>query len=269
MIQLVDINAEKKTDYDKILQNTFIDVEKELAPQPTCLSYGYKFNEHCPIVTYGNFCAIVGASKSYKSFLKAGFIAGYIGGNSTEYFPEIKGHDIKDKFIVDFDTEQSDYHVHKAAKRVVTMVGSNYNYYKPFALRSLTPNERMEFIEWVFNESDLKGKIGLCSIDGVADLVSDVNNLEQSNICVNKLMALTKDNNCGMITVIHRNYESDKPTGHLGSATLKKSETVLFVDKQESIAKVTAKYSRNIPIDEFSFTIEEGLPKEKNIELIF
>jgi hypothetical protein len=53
-------------------------------------------------------------------------------------------------------------------------------------------------------------------------LVSDVNNLEESNACVQKLMEWSAIYNCHIITVIHSNYGSSKPTGHLGSFLEKK-----------------------------------------------
>ena len=43
-------------------------------------------------------------------------------------------------------------------------------------------------------------------IDGVADLVSDVNNLEESNLCVQKIMQLSAKYDCHIITVIHSNF---------------------------------------------------------------
>jgi len=54
-------------------------------------------------------------------------------------------------------------------------------------------------------------------IDGIADLVSDVNNLEESNLVVQKIMKWSAELDCHIVTVIHSNFGSDKPTGHLGS----------------------------------------------------
>ena len=258
MFKKINIDEQPKKDFSEVYKNTFIDIKKPLERQPICLSYGHKFNEYVPLVTYGNFMSIVGASKSYKSFLKTAFLSSYI--NKTEQFQEIIAHDNKDKFIIDFDTEQSEYHVKKASLRVLQMAGET-PFYKPFALRPLSAKERVEFLEYLVYESDFKNDIGLISIDGVADLVENVNDLEKSNEITGKLMKITQDKKCAMITVIHRNFESQKPTGHLGSSVLKKAETVLFVDKQNDVATVKAQYSRNIPIDDFSFTINNGLPE--------
>jgi hypothetical protein len=56
-----------------------------------------------------------------------------------------------------------------------------YLNYKTFALRAYEPKERFQFIDYIINESEFKGKIGLLSIDGFVDLVTDFNSLEQSS----------------------------------------------------------------------------------------
>jgi len=247
------------------LSKLYIDPLKEIKHQPIAISCGNKFDSDVPIVTYGNFSCIVGASKSMKSFFKSALLACYIGGQSTNHFSDIKGHDNKDKFIIDLDTEQSEYHCQRAARRVLKMVGINYEKYKMFALRALEPKERVQFLEYLFLESEFKNNIGLCSIDGVADLIENVNDLDKSNMITQKLMKLSADHNAAILTILHRNFESDKPTGHLGSSVLKKAESTIFVDKQDDIVTVTPKYTRNIPFDGFTFALDENhLPTELN-----
>ncbi len=246
-------------------KSLYINPNDKIEHQPIAISVGYKFDNFVPLVTYGNFACIVGASKSMKSFFKSALVSCYMGGKAQNRFPEIKGHNNKDKFIIDLDTEQSDYHVHKMANRVLDMVGYQYPNYKMFALRSITPSERVQFVEWLFNESEYKNNIGLCSIDGVADLVENVNDLDRSNEITQKLMTLSQEHNTAILTVLHRNFESDKPTGHLGSAILKKAETVIFIDKDNDIVSVKPRYTRNIPFDGFTFALDENhLPEHLN-----
>jgi hypothetical protein len=60
---------------------------------------------------------------------------------------------------------------------------------------------------------------------------------------------------------LHRNFQSNKPTGHLGSSVLKKAETVLFVEKNGDLTNVNPEYTRNIPFDSLSFGVDkEWLP---------
>ena len=240
----------------------FVDIEQVLKPQPVAISIGtsqYKGQNYAiPFGSYGDFSCIVGASKSKKTFLKSLLTACYIGGNSNNFANEIKGHNVGNKFIIDIDTEQSEFHAQRVFRRVAEMVGTNPTNYKPFALRTLSANERFKFIDWIFNESQYRGKIGLLIIDGVADLVNDVNNLEQSNEVSQKLLEWSGNENCHIITVLHRNFGSNKPTGHLGSSVLKKAETVVFVEKENDAVLVTSEYSRNQPFENFAFEVNEN-----------
>lgn len=250
-----------EVDYKSIHDLHFVNIDDVIKPQPVAISIGetnYKGN-HYPISfgSYGDFSCIVGASKSKKTFLKSLMTACYIGGNSNLYADNVKGHGSKDKFVIDIDTEQSEFHSQRVFRRVAEMVGINPTQYKPFALRKLSANERLDFIDWIFNESEYKNNIGLVNIDGVADLVNDVNDLEASNKVAQKLLKWSAEANCHIITVLHRNFGTKKPTGHLGSAVLKKAETVVFVEKEGDMVLVNPEYTRNQPFETFAFEVRE------------
>ena len=112
-------NQPEIIDFKSKEKNSFIDVKKPLAPPPVAISMGtytYKgYDYPIPFGTYGNFSCLVGASKSMKTFMKSAIIAGYIGGNSNHYFDELRGHDTKGKFVLDIDTEKSEWHTQKVA----------------------------------------------------------------------------------------------------------------------------------------------------------
>ena len=267
-MQEIDKNGfEKEIDFSKLEISSYIDPAEEIKRQPIALSIGeyYYAGNHYPIPfgSYGDFSCIVGASKSKKTFLKSAMIASYIGGRSTSYFPNMKGHDTSEKFVLDIDTEQSRYHTQRVVRRVCDMVGSNYEFYKSYSLRKEDAKIRFQFIEWLLLESEYRNNIGLVSVDGSADLLDNVNDLEESNRIVQSFMKCTQKSNCHLITVLHRNHGTMKPTGHLGSAILKKAETVAFVEKVDNLTKVSCEYSRNMPFDDFTFGISERfLPYE-------
>ena len=102
-------------------------------------------------------------------------------------------------------------------------------------------------------------------IDGIADLVSDVNNLEESNAVVQKIMKWSAELNCHIITVIHSNFGSDKPTGHLGSFLEKKCESQIQLEVNtvnKELVTVSCKRSRGFPFETFSFKVNNhGLPE--------
>ncbi len=260
-------NQESKIDYSKILLETEVDISEELKPQPVAISVGtslYKGNSYpIPFGSYGDFSCIVGASKSRKTFLKSAIVAGYIGGQAQNLFPDIQGHNTKEKFVIEFDTEQSKYHTQRVLRRVVEMIGNPYDYYKGFSLRRLEPKERMQLIEYVLYESEYRNQIGLVTIDGYADLIKDFNNLEESTMLSNNLLRWTDETQCHITGILHSTFGSRKPTGHAGSSVLKKAETVVFTEKEDDFTKVTCDYSRNVPMEEFSFMVDSStwLPK--------
>jgi hypothetical protein len=269
MIQKIKLPEfiEDTIDFKKIHDKSFVDVNAKIERQPIALSlgsYSYKGNTYpIPFGTYGNFSCLVGASKSMKTFLKSALIAGYIGGQAQNYFPSMLGHETEGKFIIDVDTEQSLFHTQMVARRVCEMVGTNPNMYKPFALREEEPKIRFQFIEWLMMESDYRKNIGLITVDGAADILESVNDLDISNKIVQGLMKWSSVSNSHLCTVLHRNHNSDKPTGHLGSAIMKKAETVAFVTKDGDKVKISPEYTRNHPFNEFTFTLNaDFLPYE-------
>lgn len=252
---------ELEFDPKKMLAAARVDLLAKLPQQPIAISIGYHhYKGHkypTPYGSYGDFSAIVGASKSKKTFLKSLLEACYLGGNAHRYAFEIQGHDQKDKYVASFDTEQSAYHTQRTGQRVIEMVGAKRDNYLPFALRPFSVHERLQFLEWFFRESDYKDNLGLVTIDGVADLVTNVNDEEQSYAVAQKLLEWSGVSNSHIITVLHRNFQSNKPTGHLGSAVLKKAETVLFVEADGDDVRALPEYTRNISFDEFLYNVDE------------
>jgi hypothetical protein len=166
---------------------------------------------------------------------------------------------------VHFDTEQGNFHAQMVFKRPIEMTGTVTDKYHTLALRQYSFNTRIEVIEFYLYDT-LDGKdIGLVIIDGIADLCSDVNNIEESNAVVQKLMKWTKELNCHIVTVIHSNFGTDKPTGHLGSFLEKKAETQIQLELNtvnKELVTVSCKRSRNASFETFSFKVNKfGLPQ--------
>jgi len=247
-----------------------IDRSKKIDYPPVALSIGTTSLGQTiyptPFGSYGNFSALVGGSKVGKSYFKSLIIASYIGGRSNHYASDFKSHRVGDLAILDFDTEQGEWHSQMGAKRVDTLVGNSYEHYYPFMLRELDYNERVDFLEYeIFTK--FKDKVGLVIIDGIADLVADVNSLPESNEIIQKLMSWSTQSKAHIIVVIHSNYGSNKATGHLGSAIMKKAETVCQLEREDDFTKVTFPFCRGFKIDEFCFRLDEnGLPYTTSLD---
>jgi len=245
-----------------IHKETEVNVTDKLEEPPIAISAGWYTHsgeqKRIAFGSYGDFSCIVGASKSMKTKLKTAIVASYVGGRSNNYFDNFQGVESEGKYIIDLDTEQSKYHVKRCAKEVRDMVGAPTETYKSFSLRGRSVDERVAFLKWIMLESEYAGNIGLICVDGAADLVHSVNDELASYELAQLFLQLTAASGAHLITILHKNSSGGKPTGHLGSAILKKAETVAFLQRQdEGIITVTPDYTRNYPFRSFNFTLNE------------
>lgn len=256
--------------YKKEFLECFVDLDEKIEHPETLISigeYSYKGKNYpIPVMTAGEYSCISAPSKSKKSFLKSQFVAAYIGGNSNKHFSEIKGHRDKDYGVADFDTEQSKFYAFRTFARVEKITGQRYKNYYPFKMRHLTPEERVAFIDNLLEDEKFRDHIKIMFVDGIADLINDSNDLVSSQEIVGKILKWTDIYNIHVCVVIHNRFGEKKPTGHLGSATLKKAESVIFLESEGNVVKVSQDYSRGKQFDEFYFTIndEDILPYESD-----
>lgn len=266
MIEPIKHNEEvsqfDRTWFDLEYSECLVDLTKKEPRPETIISIGthnYKDKNYpTPVMTAGEFSVISAPSKSKKSFFKSQLCASYIGGNSHRFFKEIKGHRNKDYGIIDCDTEQSKFYAQRTFKRVEKIVGGAYKNYYPFKMRHLTPEQRVAFIDYLLKSKKVKD-VKLVFIDGIADLVEDTNDLVMSNYIAGKLLNWTDRHNIHVCIIIHNAYGTTKPTGHLGSAVVKKAETVfqLMPDENKEVIEVKNQYSRGREFEPFYFKIND------------
>lgn len=247
-----------------------IDVNEEIsAPQiALCLANTKKEGNEI-LGTLGNFSLIIGKAKSRKSFyinivISTALIKDNVLGRFLSNLPSNKCD------VLYFDTEQGKYHVQKAVKRICTQIDEPQpKNLQTYYLRSLTPTERLQFIETLIYSND---KIGIVVIDGIKDLITSINDEEQATMIVSKLLKWSEEKNIHIITVLHQNKGDANARGHIGTELINKAETVLEVAKVEgdnNISIVTPMQCRNPEPEVFAFEIDEfGIPIEtENFEI--
>lgn len=250
-----------QSDFNKYLLESRVDLNKEIGPAPVAISAGgykdFSGNYHyIPMLTYGNFMFVQAPPKNAKTFFTTLLIAAYMGGNTGL----LKGHGSEGKRVLHVDTEQSKFHAQGVFRRIPQMC-KNMLPYETLALRGLDPEKRLEFLA-TYLEEDKDNTVGLVVIDGIADLLYDNNDIVEANKVVTFLMRITAIHDIALVTVIHTNPGTEKPTGHIGSFLEKKAETQVHLTKEDrsDYVQVRCKYSRNHPFDDFGFTIVNGLP---------
>jgi hypothetical protein len=274
MIDKIDLSNFGKTepeldiDYIAMLNECVVDLDVEIEQPKILISVGqheYKGNYYpTPVMTEGEFSAIIAVSKAKKSFLKSALIGSYIGGNSNLLFPNIRTHRTEDYGIADFDTEMGKYYTQRAFRRVQDMTGAKYDNYKGFATRHKSSSERLFMIDALLKnqKSFFTNDIKLLSIDGIADLVENTNDLVMSKEASDYIMKWTHEYNLHITTIIHKSALTGKPLGHLGTYVLKKAETVINLEVDEGgNVIVNNPFSRGYKFDDFAFSInKDALP---------
>lgn len=249
--------------FEREYEKAYVPLDKPIKPPEIIISIGehqeYSNYVPTPVMTAGSFSVIAAPSKSKKTLFKTQLCATYIGGNASYRFPLLCSHRKNDDYILDFDTEQSEYYAQRTFRGVPKVVGTNYPNYLTFKILQLSVEERVAFIDKVLER--FRGKVKLVFIDGVADLMNDVNNLEWSNQIVQKLIKWTDEYKIHICTIIHVAYGVTKATGHLGSAVTKKAETVFLLKLDENnkdIVEVVPQYTRGYPFEAFKFMVDSN-----------
>lgn len=255
-------------DFEKLYQDVYVDLSEEIQPPEILISIGehlYKNKYYATaVMTSGEFSTITAESKKKKSFLKSALIASYIGGNSNTYFDNIKSHRNEDFTILDIDTEQGKYYAQRTFRRVSEMVGGNYENYYSYQLRGIKTSERLDFINYLITNQEtlFKKPIKLVSIDGIADLIENTNDIEKSEKLINYILNWTNEYNLHVLNVIHKGTGTGKPLGHLGTFVTKKCETLFDLSQlEDKNILVENRLSRGYHFDDFEFNVNsDGLP---------
>jgi len=237
--------------FDEILRRARIDLSKDLIKPPVILKF-----DDSDIFSIGDFSCITGKAKSKKTFLVTLLVASFMNESSTK-ITSIK-HTGK-KRILWFDTEQSRYHAAKAKDRVSRLSNSSNNYELDFlSLREYLPDQRRTLINCMLLDRNPYKDIALVIIDGIRDLISDINNPEQATDISSWLMKVTTDADLHICTVLHQNKNDGNARGHLGTEIVNKGQTIISVNIKDGISIVEAEQCRGKEFEPFAFTIDEG-----------
>ena len=218
------------------------------------------FVGECTIATFGNFSASTGKAKSKKTFNISAIVAAAITNTTVLNYrgclPEGK------RKILYFDTEQSKYHCHNVLERIYKLSGLPFEKDDPrllfWGLREYTPKLRIALIDYALRKHQ---GVGLVIIDGLRDLMYDINNGKEATDVMTVLMAWTSVYDLHIHTVLHLNKNDNNPRGHIGTELENKAETVLIISKNlqnNSISEVRPMHMRDKEFSTFAFHIDDN-----------
>lgn len=158
-----------------------------------------------------------------------------------------------------YDTEQSEQSTQDILKNRIIKLVSNTDhtnltdYYDVFNVRSLHYEERLR----LFKSAVLKYRPDLVVLDGVRDLLADINDGIKAQEIVEDLMRLAQKVNCCMVCVLHQNKgtEDRNPRGWIGTELMNKAFEVYSCEKvkPENIFMVEQTHTRKYDLGELMF----------------
>tara|TARA_B100000809_G_C15112830_1_gene521267 strand:- start:607 stop:1425 length:819 start_codon:yes stop_codon:yes gene_type:complete len=204
----------------------------------------------------GNISGWIGLAKSKKTFALTMFVSALVG--CMRLFGKFNANSKNNVLYI--DTEQSPSDVQRITKRVKTIALEESNLFM-YGLRPLAPKNRIEAIEILLKQH----KVDVLVIDGVRDLLMDINNAVESTEVITKLMQWSFDYDIHIATVLHQNKGDGQSRGHIGTELNNKAETILRISKDEvdgSVSHIEEVFGRGKGFEKFSFFVDDdGLPK--------
>ncbi len=163
-----------------------------------------------------------------------------------------------------YDTEQSEKSTQEIFKnRILRLADNAEDYFDVFNCRKLHYEERLQLFELAV----LKYKPALVVLDGVRDLLADINDGMKAQEIVERLMKLAQEANSCIVCVLHQNKgaEDRNLRGWIGTELMNKAFEVYACEKvkPENIFVVEQTHTRKYDLEELMFfrmDPETGLP---------
>jgi hypothetical protein len=225
------------------------------ARKPEALRAVYSLAD-VPICTPGNITAITAEAKAGKSALLGAMIAA-----TMKTIPEENSFSLTDTLsvssdnphglaLVHVDTEQSpDDHWRLVTRALNRARVEAPGWLRSYCLTGMGATQTFAALKAILKRSAVDcGGVHSCLIDGVADLVQDVNDSAKTNPFVAELHDLAIRYDCPIVGVVHFNPGSEKSRGHLGSQLERKAESNLKLKKDGEVTVVFSTKQRRAPI---------------------
>jgi len=253
-----------------LLEQLRITPEKQLKPMEFLFRLYGK-----PCFPRGELVAITGKAKSGKTFVTSMLMA-CCQSRDVLAFQRIGDEPLR---VLWYDTEQSDESTQDILKnRIIRLLNnSNTNLTNPTNNSSNSWSEKsidvfnVRAVEWKQRRSLLREAVGrydpdLVIVDGIRDLVNDINDGVLAQEVMEELMHLSTEKNCCIVCVLHQNKGSEDHNlrGWIGTELMNKAFEVYSCEKllPQRIFKLEQTLTRKYDIEQdMYFEVNElGLP---------
>jgi len=203
------------------------------------------------VSTPGNLTVINAAVKTGKSAVIGAFLASAMKEDKRADTLGVESSNPKGLALIHLDTEQSIEDHWAGVERALKRAGRSDapSWLGSFSLAGLSAATNQATLKYIVGKSAERfGGIHSILIDGVADLVTDVNNTAECDPFVASLHGLAIQYRCPIVNVIHFNPGTEKTRGHLGSQLERKAESNLTLVKKGDMTEVFSLKQRRRPI---------------------
>jgi hypothetical protein len=209
------------------------------------------------IATAGNIISVYSQAKAGKSAVLSAMMASAFSEDSLcDFLGFAAAPNTPGRALVHFDTEQSRYDADQLIRRALRradITGPPPSWLRSYWLTDIELAQRRQLLrDELEAASKACGGIYCVLIDGVGDLVVDVNDITETQNFVIELHALAIRYDCPIVGVLHENPggQTEKQRGHLGSQLERKAESnIRLVKDSDGITVIYTEKSRhaNIP----------------------
>ena len=205
---------------------------------------------------------ITGKAKSGKTFVVSMLMACCVMRDVLNFHREEE----KGLKVMWYDTEQSDESTQDILKnRIMPMIdpSSGEACFDVFNVRSVEWKERRTLLK----EAIARGQPDLVVIDGIRDLVNDINDGVLAQEVMEELMHLATEHNCCIVCVLHQNKGSEDHNlrGWIGTELMNKAFEVYSCEKllPRRVFKLEQTLTRKYDIEQTMYfeVNEQGLPQ--------
>jgi hypothetical protein len=217
-----------------------VDLSNDNVTQQVCITIEQK-----TILTYGSLMVLTGKPKARKTtFLHAFLAAGLLNDNIwnirvslTETQPE----------ICLIDTEQSYFDLFQSLKRLAAIVRRPLADIKNFSVYTARAGDVQDICYLIDQILANNPKIGLLAIDGLLDLVNDINDVRESKAAITFIKKICDKYNVAIIGIIHQNKGTNFSLGHLGAFASRFAQSEFSITKNEddNTSKLESIYLRS------------------------
>ena len=211
-----------------------------------------------PISTPGNITALIAQAKAGKTAFLTAMLAATMADPTVDadFLSVVSAPNPDGGAVLYFDTEQSRDDFWHITRRAMRRAGAQHRpeWLHSYCLTGLAVAEAKACVWQAVVDAYVRhGRIHAIFVDGVADLVLDVNSAEECNGFLAELHALAIRFDCPIVTVLHLNPQSgkggfEKARGHLGSQLERKAETNLRIEKDGDVSVCWSEKQRRAPI---------------------